>query len=186
MRFALPLLLLAGLLTPAWADIIPEGHQSVTHVLVLDDCALPDDVRFFLAPTRGFGGVHAWLPGMGARFSGKYGTRVYALRAGVEAPETPKELAAAAFASGKIPVAHESNAPNLDPTHRIVSLVRLTGIEGDTIMFEEVDTRRYTLVEDGSQVEAYVFPNFPVLGGVALVGIVLGVLIGRRRRVPAA
>ena len=177
--------LLIVLAAAARADIVPEGHHRVTHVLVLDDDARLDEVRLFLAPTRGFGGVDAWLPRMGARFSGKYGTRVYALRPGVEAPERPKALAEAAFASGELPVGHVSYAPDLDPTERVVSLVRLVAIEGDTITLQEVETRRYARVDVGSSAEVTEVAMLLVLGGVALVGLALGVLLGRRRRAPA-
>jgi hypothetical protein len=178
----LAVLVVVAFTAPGVADLVPEGHHSVRHGMVL----LPDErlegVQLHLAPVRGFSGAEPWVPGEEAGWSGKYGTRVYALRPGEAASDDPKELAEAAFASGEIPFGHFSFLPNADPTFRIVTTVRLVSIGDGAIALEEVETRRYD--RDGQERRGPSEPGaiLPLLIGVAVVGAVLLLVSFSRRR----
>ncbi len=183
-RLTLVLLALgvALLAAPAAADIIPPGYRSVRHVLVLEDDERLAEIRLVLAPVRGFGGTEILEPGQERTFSGKYGTRVFALRADQTVPDDPKELAAAAFASGDLPVGEISSVPHTDRTREAVSTVRLDSIEGDEVVLMHVATRKY----GKGRVEVTGDRTWSVMLGVGAVGLLLVILLLRRRRAKSA
>ncbi len=175
------LLALTVLAAPAAADIIPAGHHSVRHVLVLEDDPRLADVTLVLAPVRGFGGTEVLAPGTEQTFSGKYGTRVYALRPGEPVPETPDDLKTKAFASGAIPVGHTSFVSNSNPTQEMISTIRFDGIEGTDVKLDHVATQRFGV--DGGEVDG---PwTMVVMIAVGALGLLLVVLLLRRRRAAA-
>ncbi len=175
-------LVVAMLAAPAVADVIPPGYRSVKHTLVLEDDERLAEIRLVLAPVRGFGGTEVMVPGEEHTFSGKYGTRVYALKVGDPVPEEPKELKAAAFASGTLPVGKISMVPQADPLAEAVSTIRLAAIEGDRVVLEHVGTKKTDIAGgevggNGTWIAMFV---------VAVIGLVLVVLLLRRRRAETA
>jgi len=135
----LALIVLAA--APAAADVLMPGERSVEHVLRLEPGAGLEGVTLVLAPVRGFHGVQVLAPGGESRFSSKYGTRVYALRADQAVPEDVEALARAAFASGDLPVSEVRSVGLADPTTRIVTRVRLDSIDGDVVRLAQLDQR---------------------------------------------
>ena len=182
-RFLPQLACLALLASAATGDVLQPGEKSVRHVVVLEQAAALEGVTLVLAPVRGFHGVKVLAAGEPCEFSSKYGTRVYALRAGQALPEDVEELARVAFASGGLPVGEVSAVALVDPTTEIVSTVRVVSLDGDALVLEEV--RRIRTGPGGLRVrELWVALT---LGLVAASGLVLlAVLLRRRARAPAS
>ena len=63
-------------------DVLPPGHKSVEHLLVLEPDPELVGSRFVAWPTAGFGPSIAIEPGVPFAFSSKYGTSIYHLPSG--------------------------------------------------------------------------------------------------------
>ncbi|MBI5364686.1 MAG: hypothetical protein HZA53_16030, partial [Planctomycetes bacterium] len=88
--------------SPLLADLVLPGTKGVVLELVLEPGPAWTDWSFVAYPTRGFHVAERLEPGKAFRFSGKYATRLYAVKAGEEAPAELDE-------------AWRANHPSCDP-----------------------------------------------------------------------
>ena len=152
-------------------DVLMPGTRSVRHELVIEDSPLFAQYDIYVCPVVGFGSSARIEPGAPFRFSSKYGSRIWALAPGAEAPRRREEFAAVALASGDIPVGEVHAVPVTSPLTAVTTLLRIDGVENGVLRLAVVD-------ED---------TEYNVLGlAAAAAGVVLGigglVLIARRRR----
>lgn len=122
--------------------MIPPGHKDVRHELVLD-WPIDRDWRFVASPTHGFHGAHAVQRGQPFAFSSKYGTRIYALPADAPLPAARERIADVAWPQTGIPVAEVRSVPSGHPLARVVTTLRVVGVDAGTIRLERVGEVRY-------------------------------------------
>lgn len=155
------------------ADILPPGHRSVVHELVLLDGPAWKEWSFLAAPVRGFGGVAVLRAGEAFPFSTKYGTRIYAFAQGEVPPAELTETWKAAHSSAAPPVDEVAFVPVLSSLNRIVH----------TLSIEEVGAGTLRLALAGDERD-HSWP--PFLTWLVLVLLVAAGLLGylrlRRRR----
>ncbi len=165
---------------PTPPDVLPPGHKSVRHELVLD---WGDDLggyRLFAYPTRGFHGHHEIRRGEPFTFSSKYGTKIYALPAARAFPEQRDEVAALACPSAPVPVAQVSSVAMSDPVARIETRVQVERATADGLEFTVLGTRR--LGADGQETSGL---DFLLLGLVAAIGLLAVIVLALRARAAA-
>lgn len=133
------------LAAPARADLVPPGMHPVEHTLVFDDAPSFRQWRLCAFPVRGFGGVEVVQPGVPFRFSGKYGTRLYACRPDAALPEDAEALRAwlaANAAAVDIPVEEVRNVPLVSTLESVRTRLRFVGVEQGALQVEVVDEER--------------------------------------------
>jgi hypothetical protein len=160
---------------PLRADVIPAGHKPVEHLLVVSE-ALADGEVVAAAPTRGFHGVQAVIPGEPFTFSSKYGTRLYVLPAGAGIPTDLEALRAAAIASSDIPVSEVITVPFWEPVTSIVTTLRLARIPGGALSIQVIGEVR----SGGFAAQGRLLAIAAVLVAVGLAGLVGIVWLVRR------
>ncbi len=184
-HLAIPLLsgLLAAAAAPAagaagLADLLPPGHRSVVHeIVVLADPAL-EDLQLVAAPYPGFAGVVPVEPGVPFRFSSKYGTRLYGLPRGAEVPDrfAPESFPPECVLMG--PFAEVASAPALSPLARVLTTYRVEGSEGGKPRFVLAGETRF----GPGGVELSLSALLPWLLGLAAIGVAGLLLVARWRR----
>lgn len=178
---ALPLIagLLLALLTcaSARADVISDGYRGIRHRCVVVDGPLIREHRIVAFPTAGFGTAVELEPGVPFRFSGKYGTRLYAVPEGEDVGDWRfGETDLGAFPSCDMPVGHVREVHVASPVTAILSSIELTAVGADSLAFRVVDEVRETVA--GVREER--LHLYLGLGAVALLGLV--VLVRARGR----
>ncbi len=127
---------------PLAPDLLPPGHHAVRHELVLE---WPADAgwRFVASPVRGFGGTTVIAAGEPFDFSGKYGTRIYAVPAAAPLPNGDQRLGDVAWPNAAVPVAEIASVPIGHPLARVVTTVRVTAVRNGTIEFVRTGEQRF-------------------------------------------
>lgn len=165
-------------------DLLPIGHRGVVHELVLEDSELLGQFRLVAGPTRGFGGLAEIDPGVPFRFSSKYGTRIYALPLDEPLPAESPALGRfpagwpEEFLTGSIPVLEVRSVPVLSSVHRILTTLRITGVDekereiGLKVTAEQRWDRRGRPIT---------WASIPILSVLALAGLAGIALLARTR-----
>jgi hypothetical protein len=125
----------------ALPDLLPPGHRSVEHLLVVTADGTPAGMRLVAAPVRGLHGVHAVVAGEPFAFSQKYGTRLFLLPADAGVPEfEPAWLERHAHSESFPQIA---SVPLGSPLHRVVTTWRIQALDGRRIALERVAEQRF-------------------------------------------
>jgi len=174
------ILLFVALCSPALrADLILPGHKPVDHVLLVSE-PLPQGLIVVAAPARGMDGVELVELGKPIPFSGKYGTRLYALPGDQPVPPDLAAVRAAAVASADIPVSEVSSVPLTDPLASVVTTLRITAPASNQLLVEVRSEERFDSLGFRSNLRTLLW----TLGTVAAAGV--GAIALARRRVHAA
>jgi hypothetical protein len=179
----------AALLVPLFGpvpDVLPPGHRSLTHELVLEASPLFEVFELYAWPVAGFSGETHIVPGQAFQFSSKYGTRIFAFDKGAKFPAAAiawidHDPSAADLtehgvrAVGAIPVQEQDSAPIGSPVERVLTHLRVAAVaDGEVrleVVGEDVERDQSTLL---------------ALGGALSAGVVgLGLLLRARRRAGA-
>lgn len=179
------ILSLAGLaLLAAIPDILPIGHKSVRHELVLEwDEGQHAGVRFVASPVRGFHGHVVIESGKPFRFSSKYGTRVYVIPASVALPDARERIAR--DAQYEVLAIPRGEVRSIAVTHALARVRTTLRVARDA------DGKRQLVVSDEARFDAagraLGSGSHVVLWVVSGLGLVCLVVLYRRRRrdVPA-
>lgn len=178
MLFAGALACCAALARPAAADIVFPGYRAIEHTLVVDPSPLLGQWTLLAHPVRGFGGLERVQPGTPFDFSGKYGTRLYAVPPGTTIPPDDSDALVAwlpTLASAPIPVSEVKMVSVVSSVESMQSRVRIVAIGPDGLVVEPAgeETRRAPFA---SSVQL-------LAGAAGVFGVVL--LLRRRRAKPA-
>ncbi len=171
-------ILLTLALAPS-CDVIIPGEKPVANEMVVTGGI--EGMRLVATPLAGFGTAEV-IPGKPFRFSGKYGTHLYAVPADVALPEDFDR----AFYEQQIPASifppATPTVPVASPLARILWTYRVLGIEDGELKLELMDEERFgkagKLDEEGNFVGWLVF-----IGACGFIGLLL---VARRRRSKAA
>lgn len=162
---------------PTTPDVIPPGHKGVTHELVMQWAEDLGEHSFVAYPVRGFHGHHVIVQGEPFGFSGKYGTRIYAVPAGAALPESRDAWQAVTWPASDIPVGEISTVAASHPLARVETQLRATKVTVDAVLIERLTERRFT--GDGQELGGFDWMPLVLIAGA---GIVLLLLLSRRRR----
>jgi hypothetical protein len=124
------------------ADLIPPGQRPIVHELVLAEGPAWEDWGFLASPVRGFGGVTVIRPGEPFRFSGKYGTRIYAYRAGEAPPAELTDAWKAEHPSARPPVEHVGFVALTSPLTRLEHTLAVEAVAPDALRLAVVEQHR--------------------------------------------
>jgi hypothetical protein len=128
---------------PARADVLMPGYRPIPHRLVLEAHAAFDTHEWWAFPTLGFGGATQLAAGVPFEFSGKYGTRVYAIPKGAATTTPTTREAWAVYPSAAIPVEDHSQVPLYSTLESIVSRLSIQMGEG----------AQFTLIHSGDETQ---------------------------------
>lgn len=148
------------------ADLVLPGTKGVVHELVLEDGPAWKEWGFVGFPMRGFHGVERLEPGRPFRFSGKYGTRIYAVPIGEDVPAELDAAWCALHANSTPPVGEVKHVGTWDPLERVLTRVRVDGVEGTSLRLSvATETREHAWPPFLS----WAVPIVLVAGGIALI-----------------
>ncbi|MDF1799061.1 MAG: hypothetical protein P1V81_07790 [Planctomycetota bacterium] len=163
---------------PALADLAIPGHKDVVHQLSLDLTDAQLGWTFVAAPVRGFGGMTVIEDQVPFSFSGKYGTRLFALPPSVATPEEYDPGWVDRYPSSLPGVSHIGSVPWSHPVARILSHLAVAeldlGLDGgpQVLALEVVGHEQWTasgVPLDDRDPRVLLFG----LSGLGLVGLVL-------------
>jgi hypothetical protein len=159
---------------PAHArDVVFEGHRTVAHTIVLEGD--PGGYQLMVAPTVGFG-VKEVQVGVPFYFSSKYGSRLWAFRKDVELPTRwEKELFEEQALMAQLP-AQIAQVPDSSSLRSVQTRMRLSGLDNGKLELTFVSELR-----DPPGASEHADLRFVWLG-IALLGTVLVLVLGLRRR----
>ena len=157
-------------------DVLLPGQASVTHELVLSPSAALEGHVLIASPSAGFGGVHIVAPGEPFRFSGKYGTKLYAVPesedlAPIRAPDLQQILD---YPRSTPPVFETSSVSTSNPLRRILTTFEVTEIEGESLQVRVLMSEEF-----GGDGKPLVVQRRAALPWFALagIGLALGVAV---------
>jgi len=166
---------------PLQADVLMPGTKPVHHSLVLEG-EHPAGVTLVATPVAGLGGVREIVPGEPFSFSSKYGTRIFALKAGEPLPAEPAAVRAAAVASGDIPVREVTAAALANSLAKVVTTLRVAEFAQGRISLAVVGEQRF----DSFDHSISDLPLLCTLCAVAASGLLGLVVLARRTRAHSA
>jgi MYXO-CTERM domain-containing protein len=184
----LALVTFLALATPlAQADIIPDGNHGVSHDFVIEGIDQFPGLAFFAYPLWMGGGVEPLDEGEAFSFYKFASPHLIAMpvSASVQATDIETLLEDPALPRTERPFSCISTAPDNDPTRRIVSTFRVTGIEGQVILIEQVSQVRLNSSGLPVNTQAGTLSAFMTHGAVPAILpalALLGLVAVRRRR----
>ncbi|MBN1477703.1 hypothetical protein JXA47_13195 [Candidatus Sumerlaeota bacterium] len=124
----------------AQADIIPDGYHGVSHDFVIEGIDQFPGLTFYVHPLWMGGGVEQLSEGEAFSFYKFASPHLIAVpaSAAIQATDIGALLEDPALPRTERPFTCVSSAPDSDPTRRIVSTFRVTGIEGQVIHLQQV------------------------------------------------
>jgi hypothetical protein len=177
---------------PVGADILLPGTHGVSHQILIEGLEAFPDRTFVLYPTHvgdDAAGVSRILaPGEPVSFYKLVQPRIYAFpgRLASVGPLTKASFEDPTLPRTEIALELISSAPDGDPTRKVHTTYRVTGIEGATVAMTEVGELRFDQQGDPVGPAAISRANVISMIAVAAVGAALLVLIVHRRRQAAA
>lgn len=171
--------------SPSFCDLIPPGYRRVSHTLCFEPSEQLEKVRLVAAPVLGFGGVCNIEPGVPFSFSGKYGTKIYAVPEDVGPLEDFDRKKFDQWPSIDPPVEQVANVPESSPITSVETKLKFNGISGNELNIGIVRHIEHgnTTIELGPlsvaqpQVRTIAVA---LIGGAVLVGVVLWQILARR------
>lgn len=119
---AIAICVLGGAIPP---DLIPPGHRSARHELLIATDDVSRDLRLWMAPVHGFGSSTRVKPSRAYRFSTKYGSRLWILGPDEEPPARLEDGWDETHRSIEIPFHEIASVPAGSPVTRILTLCRI-------------------------------------------------------------
>ena len=174
----LALTLALQLPAPPLADLAIPGHKDVLHQLSLDVTDAHLGWTLVAAPVSGFSGMVVVEDQVPFPFSGKYGTRIFALPPSVATPEDYDPAWVDRYPSSLPGVSHIGSVPWSHPVARILSHLEVAeldlGLEGQpqVLALEVVGHEQWTASGEplnDTDPRVLLFG----LSGLGLVGLVL-------------
>ncbi len=170
---------------PALCDLIPPGYRRVSHTLCFEPSEQLEKVRLVAAPVLGFGGVSRIEPGVPFSFSGKYGTKIYAVPEDVGPLEDFDRKVFDQWPSTDPPVDQIANVPENSPIKSVETTLRFDGISGNQLNIGIVRHIEHgnAPIEIGGVAIAQLWWRAMALalfGGAILVGVLIWQVFARR------
>jgi len=109
-------------------DVVMPGQRRVANELVFEPSPELSQWQLVAAPVRGLGGIERVVTGRPFVFSGKYGTRLYALPAGAPLPDDARLEELAQYPSSPPPVAAVWSVAAVRPLAKVVTTCRFDGV----------------------------------------------------------
>lgn len=160
-------------------DVVLPGQRRVTNELVFEPSPELSQWQLVAAPVRGLGGIERVEPGRPFAFSGKYGTRLYALPAGAPLPDDARLEELAQYPSSPPPVAAVWSVAAVRPLAKVVTTCRFDGVREEGLELVVLGERHFDAA--GREIDGWWLPA--VLLGVCAVGVFALWRTARRQRV---
>ena len=170
---------------PSFCDLIPPGHRRVSHTLCFEPSEPLEKVRLVAAPVLGFGGVSQIEPGVPFSFSGKYGTKIYAVPEDVGPLKDFDREKFKDWPSIDPPVHQIANVPENSPIKSVETTLSFNGISGNELNIGIVRHIEHgnANIELGGVTIAQPWGRaitVALIGGVILVGVLIWQVLAKR------
>lgn len=171
---------------PSYCDLIPPGYRRVSHTLCIEPSEKLEKVRLVAAPVLGFGGVSQIEPGVPFSFSGKYGTKIYAVPEDVGPLKDFDREKFKDWPSIDPPVEQVANVPVSSPITSVETTLSFNGISGNELnigIVRHIEHGKASIDDRGANSQGKTWSREIVLalaGGVILVGVLLWQVLARR------
>lgn len=170
---------------PSFCDLIPPGYRRVSHTLCFEPSESLEKVRLVAAPVLGFGGVSQIEPGVPFSFSGKYGTKIYAVPEDVGPLEDFDRKKFDQWPSIDPPVEQIANVPESSPITSVETTLKFNGISGNELnigIVRHIEHGNTTMALGGLSVAQPWGRTIALalIGGAILVGVLIWQVLAKR------